>query len=107
MTAITRQWLRARSLGVALLRSTSGIAATEFAMILPILLVLFFGVVEISNGVAAYRKVTLMAHTLSDLTSQSQEVQDSDLTKFFRGEHRRYDAIFTGADQADHHRTLG
>jgi Flp pilus assembly protein TadG len=83
MTAITRQWLRARSLGVALLRSTSGIAATEFAMILPILLVLFFGVVEISNGVAAYRKVTLMAHTLSDLTSQSQEVQDSDLTNFF------------------------
>jgi len=52
-------------------------------MILPILLVLFFGVVEISNGVAAYRKVTLMAHTLSDLTSQSQEVQDSDLTNFF------------------------
>jgi Flp pilus assembly protein TadG len=52
-------------------------------MILPIMLVLFFGTVEMSSGVAVYRKVTLMAHTLSDLTSQSQEVQDSDLTNFF------------------------
>jgi Flp pilus assembly protein TadG len=83
MMTITPEWLRARALGVALLRNTSGLAAVEFAMILPIMLVLFFGTVEISNGVAVYRKVTLMAHTLSDLTSQSQEVQDSDLSNFF------------------------
>lgn len=80
---ITLEWLRARALGVALSRNTSGVAAVEFAMILPILLVLFFGTLELSNAVAVYRKVTLMAHTLSDLTSQSQEVQDSDLTNFF------------------------
>ena len=53
-------------------------------MILPIMLVLFFGTVEMSSGVAVYRKVTLMAHTLSDLTSQSQEVQSTtDLPNFF------------------------
>jgi Flp pilus assembly protein TadG len=81
---ITAAWLRARTLCTALLRNTSGIAAVEFAMVLPIMLVLFFGTVEISNGVAVYRKVTLMAHTLSDLTSQSQEVQSSsDLVNFF------------------------
>jgi Flp pilus assembly protein TadG len=80
---ITMEWLRARAVAVALLKNTSGIAAVEFAMILPIMLVLFFGTVEMSSGVAVYRKVTLMAHTLSDLTSQSQEVQDSDLTNFF------------------------
>jgi len=56
---------------------------TEFAVIVPIMLVMFFGTVEMSNGVAVYRKVTLMAHTLSDLTSQSVSVQDSDLTNFF------------------------
>jgi Flp pilus assembly protein TadG len=83
MMTITPEWPRARALGVALLRNTSGIAAVEFAMILPIMLVLFFGTVEMSNGVAVYRKVTLMAHTLSDLTSQSQEVQDSELSNFF------------------------
>jgi len=80
---ITPKLLRARALTDAFFKSERGIAAVEFAMTLPIMLVLFFGTVEISNGVAVYRKVTLMAHTLSDLTSQSQEVQDSDLTNFF------------------------
>jgi Flp pilus assembly protein TadG len=83
LMTITPEWLRARALAAGLLKNTSGLAAVEFAMILPIMLVLFFGTVEMSNGVAVYRKVTLMAHTLSDLTSQSVEVQDSDLTNFF------------------------
>ena len=48
-----------------------GIAATEFAVIVPIMLVMFFGTVEFSSGVAVDRKVTLMARTLSDLTSQA------------------------------------
>jgi Flp pilus assembly protein TadG len=65
------------------MRDRSGVAATEFAMIVPIMLVLFFGVVEFTNGIAAYRDVTLMAHTNSDLTSQSKSVLDSDLTNFF------------------------
>ena len=39
--------------------------------IVPIMLTLFFGVVEFSSGVAVDRKVTLVARTLSDLTSQS------------------------------------
>ena len=47
-----------------------GVAAIEFAMIVPIMLVMFFGTVEFSSGVAVDRKVTLMARTLSDLTSQ-------------------------------------
>src|SRR5277367_5813 len=81
---ITTAWLRARSVATALLENNSGIAAIEFAMILPIMLVLFFGTVEISDGVAVYRKVTIMAHTLADLTSQSQEVQSTtDLPNFF------------------------
>ncbi len=62
----------------------SGIAATEFAVIVPIMLVMFFGTVEISSGVAVDRKVTLVARTLSDLTSQSSEsVSDTDMTNLF------------------------
>jgi Flp pilus assembly protein TadG len=61
----------------------SGIAATEFAVIVPVMLVMFFGTVEFSAGVAVDRKVTLMARTLSDLTSQSTSVSDTDLTGFF------------------------
>ncbi len=40
-------------------------------MIVPVMLVLFFGTDEFSSGVAVDRKVTLMARTLSDLTSQN------------------------------------
>jgi Flp pilus assembly protein TadG len=57
--------------------------AIEFAVIAPLMLALFFGVVEMCNGIAVYRKVSIMAHTLSDLTSQSTSVQDADLTNFF------------------------
>lgn len=59
-----------------------GNAAVEFAFIVPLMLTLFFGTVEFSSGVAASRKVTLVARTLSDLTSQSSCVTDTDLTNF-------------------------
>jgi Flp pilus assembly protein TadG len=61
----------------------SGIAATEFAVIVPLMLVLFFGVVEFSTGVAVDRKVTLVARTLSDLVSQNTSVTDTQFTNFF------------------------
>jgi Flp pilus assembly protein TadG len=76
-------WLRIRRSAAHLFADQSGIAATEFAVIVPIMLVMFFGTVELSSGVAVDRKVTLMARTLSDLTSQSTYVMDSDLTNFF------------------------
>src|SRR6266404_8664645 len=83
MKSISKIWFQARLLAVDLLQDRRGIAATEFAVIVPIMLVMFFGTVEFSSGVAVDRKVTLMARTLSDLTSQSTTVTDIDLTNFF------------------------
>jgi len=60
-----------------------GLAAVEFAMIVPLMLVLFFGTVEFSSGIAVDRKVTIMARTLSDLTSQNISVTDTVLTNIF------------------------
>jgi len=68
---------------VELWRDRSGIAATEFAIIVPMMLVLFFGVVEFSTGVAVDRKVTIVARTLSDLVSQNTTVTDTQFTNFF------------------------
>ena len=65
-----------------LLKDRSGLAAIEFAMILPIMVVMFFGVVEISSAVSVDRKASLVARTLSDLTSQMVSVADVDLTSF-------------------------
>jgi Flp pilus assembly protein TadG len=76
-------WSRLSNAARGLAVDRSGIAATEFAVIVPIMLVMFFGTVEFSSGVAVDRKVTLMARTLSDLTSQATSVVDADLTNFF------------------------
>jgi Flp pilus assembly protein TadG len=77
---------------MGLLGDRSGIAATEFAVIVPLMLVMFLGTVEFSTGLAIDRKVTLIARTLSDLASQSSTpvaaqvsspITDSDLTNIF------------------------
>lgn len=65
-----------------LLNDRSGLAAVEFAMIFPIMVVLYFGVVEFSSAIAVDRKATQVARTLSDLTSQSKSVADADIKSF-------------------------
>lgn len=82
-TSMLSIWLRMRRTAGRMRADCRGIAATEFAVIVPVMLVMFFGTVEFSSGVAVNRKVTLMARTLSDLTSQSTSVNDTDLTGFF------------------------
>jgi Flp pilus assembly protein TadG len=78
VTPMQKTSLRVRGL----LDDRSGLAAVEFAMILPIMVVMFFGVVELSAAISADRKATLAARTLSDLTSQTASVADADLTNF-------------------------
>ena len=56
--------------------------AVEFAGIVPLMFVMFFGTVEFSSAVAVNRKVTLVARNMSDLTSQSSTVTDIDLANF-------------------------
>lgn len=71
MALMSRTWFQIRLAAARLLADSSGIAATEFAVIVPVMLVMFFGTVEFSSGVAVNRKVTLISRTLSDLTSQA------------------------------------
>ncbi|WP_442756778.1 TadE/TadG family type IV pilus assembly protein [Methylocystis sp. JAN1] len=51
-------------------RNESGIAAVEFALILPLMLMIYMGLVELSRGMRAAQKLDLVAHTLADLTAQ-------------------------------------
>jgi Flp pilus assembly protein TadG len=64
-------------------RDASGVAAIEFAVIVPIMLVLFFGTVEYSRAVAVDRKVSLVVRALSDLTSQNTSVGTNQLSNIF------------------------
>jgi Flp pilus assembly protein TadG len=49
----------------------SGIAATEFALLLPALLILFLGSYETGNLVIAYMKLEAAAETAADLVAQT------------------------------------
>ena len=83
MKSISTFWFCVCRSAVRLVEDGRGNAAVEFAVIVPVMPVMFFGTVEFSSGVAVDRKVTLMARTLSDLTSQSTSVATTDLTNFF------------------------
>lgn len=67
----------------AFARDARGIAATEFALIVPIMLMIFFGTIQISTGFAVDRKVTMVTRTLSDLISQAAQVTDLDISNAF------------------------
>lgn len=64
-------------------RDRRGVAAIEFAIIVPVMLVMFLATVEVTSGIAVDRKVTLVARTLSDLVSQATSVTDNDLKNVF------------------------
>jgi Flp pilus assembly protein TadG len=51
-------------------RNDEGIAAVEFAFILPLLLLIYFGIVEISAGVRASQQLDVVAHSVGDLVGQ-------------------------------------
>ena len=62
------------------LREKRGVAAVEFAMLLPLMVTLYLGGVEVSSAIAVDRKVTLVARTLGDLVAQSTSLNANDMT---------------------------
>jgi Flp pilus assembly protein TadG len=57
-----------------------GISAVEFAMLLPLMVTLYLGVVEVSQGVAIDRKVTLTTRTMADLASRVTSINNADMS---------------------------
>ena len=76
MKPMMDMWLRVRRSARDMFGDIRGLAATEFAIVVPVMLLLFFGTDEFASGIAVNRKVTLVARTLSDLTSQNISVTD-------------------------------
>lgn len=48
----------------------TGIAAVEFAIIAPVMILLYVGIIDVTRGVIASRKLNLLSRTISDLVSQ-------------------------------------
>jgi len=62
------------------LRDKRGVSAVEFAMLLPLMITLYLGGVEVSQAVAVDRKVTLISRSLGDLVAQATTVSNADMT---------------------------
>lgn len=60
-----------------------GIAAVEFALLLPILITLFFGVVETSLALLCRADVSIMASTAADLISQAGILRSADVNNVY------------------------
>ena len=65
-------------------RDRSGVAAIEFAMIVPIMVMLFLGTVEFSQALTADRRVAQMASTTADLVAQYDTLSVAQVNNIFK-----------------------
>jgi Flp pilus assembly protein TadG len=67
-------------------RDSRGVAAVEFAIILPLMLMMYIGTLDVTRGVMSSRKVGIVSRTVSDLVSQQSTgsaVTSTTLASFF------------------------
>ena len=61
-------------------RDQRGVSAVEFALLAPMMIGLYLGCVEISQGVSADRKVSLVSAALANLSAQVSTISTTDMT---------------------------
>jgi Flp pilus assembly protein TadG len=64
-------------------RDASGLAAVEFALILPVMIVLIFGIFETSQALAARADVVNLTSAAADLVAQEGAVTNADITNVY------------------------
>jgi len=64
-------------------RDTRGVSAVEFALVAPLMVGLYLGCAEISDGVGADRKVSLTAAAVANLAAQVTVISSTDMTDIF------------------------
>ena len=60
-----------------------GVSAVEFALIAPVMIIILFGVIEISQLFTADRKVTRTTSTVADLVAQDDVITADEMTDIF------------------------
>lgn len=60
-----------------------GVAAMEFALVLPVLLIILMGTIEFSNVLMVERKLLNAMQSVADLIGKETDVSDADLDEIF------------------------
>ena len=59
-----------------------GVALIEFAMVLPILIIMFMGGFQLMEAVSVYRKVTTTSRSIGDLITQRASISEADIQTY-------------------------
>ena len=70
------------------LADRSGLAATEFAVLLPVMILIFFGMLEGSDNLTVSRRLAHTANTVGDLAARERTIPYSQLTDLMAGARR-------------------
>jgi Flp pilus assembly protein TadG len=66
-----------------LVRDNRALSAVEFALILPVMLTLFLGGTEITQGITIKRKTTIATRTIADLVAQGTNIDNAEMASIF------------------------
>lgn len=61
-----------------------GVSAVEFALIAPLMILMYLGTVEVAMVLMIDRKVTNVTSTIGDLVSRTEDVSESELEEIFK-----------------------
>jgi Flp pilus assembly protein TadG len=57
-----------------------GVSAIEFALLVPLMLTMYFGSIEVTDAISADHQITLVASTVADITSEYSSVASTDVS---------------------------
>ncbi|MDB5438434.1 MAG: pilus assembly protein TadE, partial [Caulobacteraceae bacterium] len=68
---------------IRLIKDQGGASAVEFALIAPVLIAMYFGIAELSQGMMSGNKAGEVASSIGDLASQNTCLTNAQVTDVF------------------------
>jgi Flp pilus assembly protein TadG len=74
---------KAKALSAKLRRNSDGIAAVEFGLLAPLLLLMLVGTIEVSRAISIDRKFGLVTSTVADLIAREKTLTSTDVNAMY------------------------